>query len=171
LKQRQKAKVRRDLVTRAAAALALGVAPNRINKWVGDGAPVAVPGKRGHSAMYDLEALQAWREARQPEAGDALSLGAARARLAEAQAVKWERENLVRMGQLIERGEAVREGQAVIAALKARLLSLPRQAVLRGALQREHEPVLRGLVVEALRELARWKTVEDAETAERRRPA
>jgi phage terminase Nu1 subunit (DNA packaging protein) len=115
--------------------------------------------------MYDLDALQEWREAKQPGANADITLGAARARLAEAQAVKWERENLVRSGQLIERTAAVAEGQAVLAALKARLLSLPRQAVIRGMIQRESEPALRALVVDALRELARWVPPEEAAKA------
>jgi len=145
------------LVTRAAAAAELAVEPNRINKWVADGAPVAKRGSRGHSAYYDLEALRAWRDARQPPDRDpGLSLGAARARAAEAQAVKWERENALRANQLLERSAVVAEGQSVLAALKARLLSLPRQAVMRGVISRETEPALHALVVEALRELRRW---------------
>ena len=145
------------LVTRAEAAAALGVEPNRINKWAADGAPIAKRGSRGHSAYYDLDALRAWRDARQPPNRDpGLSLGAARARAAEAQAVKWERENELRAGQLLERAAVVAEGQAILAALKSRLLSLPRQAVMRGVIQRETEPALHALVVEALRELRRW---------------
>lgn len=151
------------LVTRAEAARQLGVAPARINRWAADGAPVAVPGSRGHSAMYDLEALRAWKDGRKHGPDTGISLGAARARLADAQAQKWERENLVRAGQLIERSEAIREGQTVLAALKARLLSLPRQGVLRGIVPRENEPALRALVTETLRELARWRTIQDAE--------
>lgn len=155
-------------MTRADAAAALGVEPNRINKWAADGAPVAVRGARGHAAYYDLDALRAWRESRGRDAttGEAgLSLGAARARLAEAQAQKWERENAVRAGELVAREQAVREGQTVVRALQARLLALPRQAVMRGVIPRENERALRALIVETLRELARWKTVEDAERA------
>jgi len=151
-------------VTRAEAAAALGVAPARINRWVQDGAPVAVRGSRGHSAMYDLDALKAWRDARarpdQPDVG--LSLGEARARLAKAQAEKWERENLRRMGELVEREHAIYEGRTAIAAAKTKLLQVPRQCVLRG-LPREAEVVIRQCIVEALRELGRWKSVEDAE--------
>lgn len=154
-------------MTRAEAARALRVAPTRINRWAADGAPVAVPGRRGHSAMYDLEALRAWKEARGAAGPDAaISLGAARARLAEAQAVKWEVANRVRAGQLVERTVAVLEGQAVLTALRARLLSLPRQGVMRGVIPRESEPALRALVVEALRELARWKLDDDATLAQ-----
>ena len=151
-------------VTRAEAAAALGVAPARINRWVQDGAPVAVRGSRGHSAMYDLDALKAWRDARarpdEPDVG--LSLGEARARLACAQAEKWERENLRRRGELVEREHAVYEGRTAIAAAKTKLLQVPRQCVLRGV-PREAEVTIRQCIVEALRELARWKSIEDAE--------
>jgi len=152
------------LVTRAEAAAALGVAPARINRWVQDGAPVAVRGSRGHSAMYDLEALKAWRDARarpdQPDVG--LSLGEARARLAKAQAEKWEHENLRRMGELVDREHVVYEGRTAIAAAKTKLLQVPRQCVLRGV-AREAEVVIRQCIVEALRELGRWKSIDDAE--------
>jgi phage terminase Nu1 subunit (DNA packaging protein) len=143
-------------VTRAEAARELDVAPNRINKWAADGAPVAMPGRRGHSAMYDLEALRAWVRGKGDRPDANLSLGAARARLADAQAQKWERENLVRAGQLVERTAAVAEGRAHITAAKARLLSTPHQAVMRGIVARENESALYALVVEALEELGRW---------------
>lgn len=146
------------LVTRAQAATALGVAPNRINKWVADGAPVAMVGSRGHSAYYDLSALRAWVADRgRPDQDEGLTLGAARARMATAQAIKFERENLVRSGELVERAQVAAEGQAVLASLKAKLLSVPRLAVIRGIVPREKEHDLHVLVVETLRELARWK--------------
>jgi len=157
-KARKKADQPDGLVTRAEAAAALGVQANRINKWAADGAPVAVRGSRGHSAYYDLDALKKWLSDRgRPKQEDGLSLGEARARLATAQAMKWERENQVRVGQIVERAVVVAEGQAVLAALKAKLLGLSRQAVLRGVIPRDQEPALNGLIVEALRELARWQ--------------
>lgn len=165
-KQKRKAKLAkkaRGPVTRAAAAAALGVAPARINRWVEDGAPVAERGSRGHSAMYDLERLREWVKGRgRPESGGAaLSLGAARARLADAQAKKWERENLVRAGQLVEREVVIREGQVMVKSLQARLLALPRQVVLLGIIPPEKEPALRAQVLETLRELATWKCLGD----------
>lgn len=145
------------LVTRAQAAAALGVQPNRINKWAADGAPVAVRGSRGHSAYYDLDALRAWLSERgRPQQDENLSLGAARTRLALAQAQKYERDNLVRAGQLVERAQVVAEGQTVLAALRAKLLAVSRLAVMRGVVTRENEAGLHSIVVDALRELARW---------------
>ena len=154
------------LVTRAVLAAKLGVAPNRINKMVDDGGPVEVHGSRGHSSYYDLEKFLAWRTARgRPDRDPGLSLGAARARLAEAQAKKWERENLLRAGELMERRVAIAEGHAHIIAAKARLLSIPRQAIMRGIVGRENERALYALVVEALEELGRWQTASDAHAA------
>lgn len=152
------------LVTRAKAAEVLGVQPNRINKWVADGAPVAMRGSRGHSAYYDLAALKAWRDDRgRPEQDEGLSLGEARARRETAMAIKYERENLVRAGQLVERAQVASEGQAVLASLKAKLLAVPRLSVMRGIVPREKEPDLHALVVETLRELARWTVGADTE--------
>lgn len=157
------AKAQPKLVTRASAAAALGVAPNRINRWVADGAPVAVRGRRGCSAMYDLDALRAWKAGKSAGPDVNLSLAEERAKLAKAQRDKYELEYKVRTGQLVERGLAVAEGQAVMAALKARLLSLPRQCVMRGLVPREAEPGVRALVLETLRELVRWASVQVAE--------
>lgn len=153
----KKADQPKGLITRAQAAKELRVEPNRINKWAADGAPVAVRGSRGHSAYYDLDALKKWLSDRgRPKQDEGLSLGEARARQATAMAKKYERENRVREGQLLERATVVSEGQVVLSALKAKLLNLPRAAVLRGAVPREKEAAIRELVVEALRELARW---------------
>ena len=66
-KARPKKAATPGLVTRAEAARQLDVAPARINKWAQDGAPVAIPGRRGHAAMYDLEALRACRFVRSRE--------------------------------------------------------------------------------------------------------
>ena len=150
------------VVTRAVLAAALGVQSNRINKWAADGMPVAVPGTRGHSAYYAIDPVKKWLSSRaRPDGTEAMSLGAARARLATAQAEQKETENLVRAGQLLERTKVAEEGRAVLSALKAKILSLPRQAFMRGIIARDKEPQLHALVVEALRELARW-SIEDA---------
>ena len=154
------------LVTRAQLAAELDVQPNRINKWAADGMPIAVRGSRGHSAYYDPVAVRKWRAARErPDQDENKSLGASRARLATAQALKWERENRKRAGELLERAEVVDAGQAVLSALKAKLLGLPRVAVLRGIVPQEKEPALREIVVEALRELSRWNVGSEADAA------
>lgn len=150
------------LLTRAQVASELGVQPNRITKWVADGAPVARRGARGHSAYYDLESMRAWVEGRRSaDPDETVSLTAAKTRQALAQAEKYERENLVRAGQLIEREQVVAEGQAVLASLKAKLLAVPRLSVMRAIVPREKEHELHSLIVDTLRELVRWKVGDE----------
>ena len=111
---------------RKEAAAALGVTPQRINRWVADGAPVARRGRRGHPHQYDVEALKAWRAARDPQrAVDGLSLEQERARFVKAQRVRAERLNRIQAGELME-VSAVREEFAAIATnVKARLRAIP----------------------------------------------
>ena len=152
------------LVTRAEAARQLDVAPARINKWAQDGAPVAVAGARGHSAMYRVEELRAWLQARAERPGDAIALGQEKAKLTRAQTHKVEMENALRERRLIDRGAAVSEGQKVLASVRARLIHAARQCVLRG-LPRSHEALVKAVIMEALLELSGWTTVQDAERA------
>lgn len=154
-----------EFVTRAVAAQALGVSPNRINKWVAQGAPVAVPGRAFHAAKYDVQKLQEWREAQGPEQDESISLGRSRARLAEAQAIRVERENMVASGLLLDRDEVIAKGIGHITAAKAQLLQLPRLMVMRGLIPKEREPAVRALVVEALRALAQWHPTDIADKA------
>jgi len=147
---------------RAQAARLLRVPPARITAWVEDGAPVLRRGRRGQGGLYDPEALRAWRKARAERTAGVFSLEEERAKLARQQRLRLEMENRWRAAQLIERDEVVREGQTAIYATKTKLLQVPRQCVLRG-LPREAEVVIRQCIVEALRELGRWKSIEDAE--------
>lgn len=111
---------------RKEAAAALGVTPQRINRWVADGAPVALRGRRGHPHQYDVAALKAWRAARDHQwAVDGLSLEQERARFVKAQRVRAERLNRIQAGELIEVA-AVRAEYAHIATIvKARLRAVP----------------------------------------------
>ena len=151
------------LLTRRELATALHVHQQTVVKWAQQGMPLAARGRRGRAALYSLPAVLEWRqrtEAARQTGAEVVSLSAARARLAKAQAEKWERENRKRTGELIERAVVVREGQNMIFAAKTKLLQVPRQCVLRGV-PRDAEAVIRQHIVEALRELAnRWKTLE-----------
>ena len=154
-----------ELVGRAGAAAALGVAPGRVSKWVADGAPVARRGARGQASLYDVAALKRWRDHRTEETEAGLSLEEERAKLARVQRLKAEMEIAKRRGELLERAAVVAEGQTALSALKAALLRLPRELVMRGLIPRETEPAVRDLITEALRELARWRTVDDGPAA------
>ncbi len=155
-----------ELVGRAEAAAALGVAPGRISKWVADGAPVARRGARGQASLYDVAALKRWRAHRTKEVEAGLSLEEERAKLARVQRQKAEMEIAKRTGELLERSEVIAEGQAALSALKAALLRLPRELVMSGLIPRETEPAVRDLITDALRELARWRTVADGNHVE-----
>jgi len=161
---------KRELLTRRELATALGIHVQTITKWQQQGMPIAARGRRGRAALHSLPAVIEWRhrtEAARQTGAEVVSLSAARARLAKAQAEKWERENRKRTGELIERAVVVREGQNMIFAAKTKLLQVPRQCVLRGV-PRDAEAVIRQHIVEALRELAnRWKTLEDADRTAR----
>jgi phage terminase Nu1 subunit (DNA packaging protein) len=160
----------RGLVTRAEAAAALGVTPSRINRWTAQGAPCAIRGRKGHSAWYDVEAIRAWHAARSEAslgaaatAGESnLELSQERAKLAHAQRLKLELDRAVRLGELLPAEAVVSQGQAVLGSLKARLMGLPRQAVHRGLIDRSQEAGVKALVLETLRELARWHVGEEA---------
>src|SRR3970040_1004384 len=126
---------KRELLTRRELATALGIHVQTITKWQQQGMPIAARGRRGRAALHSLPAVIEWRhrtEAARQTGAEVVSLGAARARLAKAQAEKWERENRKRTGELIERAVVVREGQNMIFAAKTKLLQVPRQCVLRG---------------------------------------
>lgn len=151
------------LVTRSEAAAVFGVVPSRINRWAAEGAPVARHGRPGHGALYDLEALRGWRAARQEAPEGGLSLSDERAKLARAQREKTEMANALTAGFLVEREAVVAEGRAHVTAAKARILAVSRLAVLQGIIPPEREGALRRLLLEALAELAAWKTLEDVQ--------
>ncbi len=86
-----------------------------------------------------------------------------RAALARAQRIRLERQNRAQAGELLERTQVVREGQAMVHAVRARLLAIPPQAVQRGIVSPDRVAALRGLVVDALHEISLWRTVADLE--------
>ena len=160
-------KAPRRLLTRVQVGAALGVSRVTVERFVSEGRLVAVrrPGRAHSYDAADVDRLRGELEKGRTEPGAAFDLDAERMKFMRARRIRCERENLVREGELLEREAVVREGQAVLFAIRARLLSLPRQAVMRGVIQRETEPALKALIVEVLRELAQWKTVEDLEQA------
>ncbi len=158
---------RGSLVSRAVAAAALGVTPSQLSRWVDDGAPVAVRGSRGHRARYHVKRLRAWKDQRATSGGPAAVVGLAeeRAKLARAQAERWDQSNRARRAQLVERAAAVSEGRAVVRAVKARLLRISSAAVARGTVAPENVAALEALVLEAVGEFSKWRSVADAPPA------
>lgn len=146
------------LATRAEAVKALGLAsPRALDKLIERGAPSPRPGKRG-TKRYDVAAIAAWRDARTARTQPTYDLALERAKLARVQRQLAELKVKEARGSLIRAVDAEHVQRSIAAAVKAQLLAVPRRAVL-GGLPREHEPLVRSLIVEALRELSEVRTV------------
>jgi len=150
---------------RAELAEALRVTPMRITKWASMGMPVAFRGGRGVESKYNLQAVLAWRSQQQNlvvGGGDApstsLNLGEERARLARAQTARTMLDIAKRRRELLPRDEVVRDGKAVIGAVRAKLLAMPSRLVQMGIVEAVNRPRLEAYLYEAMEEMSRWKT-------------
>lgn len=145
------------LATRAEAVAALGLAsPRALDKLIERGAPGPRPGKRG-TRRYDVPAIEAWRLARQARTRPTLDLAAERAKLARVQRQVATLRYREARGELVRAKDVLQGQRGIAGAVKAALMSVSRRAVLAG-LPQEHEPLIRRLVVEALRELSGLRT-------------
>lgn len=156
------------LLSRSQLAAVFGVTPQRITIWKSSGMPVADRGARGRESRFDLPAVNGWWLRRELEArgigkggGKPIDLVHERAILARAQAQRVLLDVRTRAKQLLPRDQVVREGQAFVAAVKAKLRALPRRLAQAGLIPRETEPAVAGIVREALEEMSRWKTELD----------
>jgi phage terminase Nu1 subunit (DNA packaging protein) len=146
------------LATRSETVAALGLpSPRALDRLIERGAPPPKPGKRG-SRRYDVAAIVKWRDERQARLTPTYDLVAERAKLARVQRQLAELKVKEARGQLIRAADAEHVQRSIAAAVRAQLLAVPRRAVL-GGLPREHEALVRGLIVEALRELSEVRTV------------
>lgn len=149
-------------VTRAVLAKLLGISPAAVSKAVERGAPVAKSSGVGKPALYDVAAFRAWLESRSRPSKVA-DLATERAKLARAQRGLATLKLRVARGELLPRASVIAEGQSVLQAVKSRILAVPRQAVITGAIPREAELGVLQLLKDALRELAKWPAVEGAD--------
>ena len=148
------------LSTRAQAVQALGLpSPRALDRLIERGAPGPHPGKRG-GPRYDVAAIDAWRQARDARQRPTLDLSLERALLARAQRQLVNLKLREARGELIRAREAADVQRAIAGAARVQLLTVPRRAVLAG-LPREHEPLVKRLIVEALRDLAEVRTVAE----------
>jgi hypothetical protein len=155
------------LVTRQQLALLLGVHPQTITGWEGEGCPVARRGGRGVASKYRVSDVFKWRvESLRQVSETTLTLEQERTRLARAQADGKEMENRVRAGELLPRDQVVREGQALVRGWSAKVRGLPRRLVNVGLVPREREGDARALLLELLADISGWRTVADAEAAD-----
>ena len=155
------------ILTRSEVAAVMGVTPMRITKWSAMGMPVAFRGGRGVESKYNLDAVLAWREQQEKlvvgggdaaPSGSALNLGEERARLARAQTAKTMLDIAKRRRDLLPRDEVVRDGKAVIGAVRAKLLAMPSRLVQMGIVEAANRPRLEAYLHEAMEEMSRWKT-------------
>lgn len=151
------------LVTRKELAALLGVHPQTITDWEGQGCPIAKRGGRGVSSKYRVSDVYQWRiDSARQVSETTLTLEQERARLAKAQADGKEMENRQRRGELLPRAQVVAEGQALVRGWSAKLRGLPRKLVNAGLVPRDREADARGLVLSVLSDISEWKTVADA---------
>jgi phage terminase Nu1 subunit (DNA packaging protein) len=146
------------LLTRRELAAALPAHPRSIARWLEEGLPVAERGRGGHASKYSLAAVRTWLRAR--ETTPAADLTAARIRRETALATEAEQRIAVKAKNLIPIDEVEKTWGRIVAAVRARLLSMP--TALSGQLHRAAvtdgeaavEAVLQEGVYDALRELA-----------------
>jgi len=139
-----------------------GMAERTFTKLEADGILVAKKrGKPGVPSIYDLHeivpAYIAYARTTAPSGGDK----EARARRDQSQAELNELRLAEHQRELLPRDDVVRDGQAFITAAKAKILGLPRRMVQAGQISREMQQAVAGLLLEALEEMARWKTYLD----------
>jgi len=130
-----------------------------------DGRLVAEP--RGRATVFRApEALALIYEAKEKIAGGLDPLFE-KARLDKARADKIELELKLKRGEVVERSEVDHEWGELIAALRAKILAVPRKVapqVHASESVSECEKILKGAVREALLELSSIETLSDSET-------
>ncbi len=149
-----------ELVTRAQAVLLLELPSARaLDRLIERGAPGPAPGKKG-SKRYDVPAIERWREERKKRLAPTLDLSVERAKLARVQRKLTSLKLREARGELVRSRDVADIQRAVAAAVKTELLAVPRRAVLAG-LPREHEALMKRLIVDALREVSNIRTIAD----------
>lgn len=152
-----------DLKTRRDLAALLGVNPATVQSWTEMGMPVAQRGGKGRPSLFDQAAVQAWLDARDEKAKEAIagSLNPAQER---ARRDRWtarlaRQTYLVRKRVLLPADEVMKEVGSRIAAARAKFLSVPTSYAdrIHRVATLEHVPgverLLREMVREVLREL------------------
>ncbi len=164
-----------DVLSIRAFGRLVGVTDTAVRKAIATGRLGRGVGERdGRPAIVDVEAARTeWsanrsrpRPARAPRAARADgSLADWQRQIAAERCRRLKLENDRRDGQLLPVDQVERAHKAVAAATRASLLAVPRRAVLAG-LPKEHEPLVRQLVTEALRELSAIGTMAALEAVE-----
>lgn len=115
---------RKRLVTRGELAVEWAVHPRTIAKFIEEGMPVAKRGRGGRSSLFNLEACQAWRDAREHLAADQpVDLPRERARKERAQALLAEQLYAVRSGKLLPAEDVERIWMAEVRSVRSAILA------------------------------------------------
>ena len=131
-----------------------GVTRSAVGMWIADGCPVAIRSpSRGSPHLLDLEQVRAWKKKGAKE----LDPQYEKAMLDRERRLKVTAERMVLEGKLIPTDAVQEHWSALVAAARAKFLSLPHKlapAVVSCETLREVEDEARRIVNEALEELA-----------------
>ncbi len=167
--ERNARRPRRDgRLTRPELARALRVDARTITRWERFGCPSIREG-RGKPSLFVLSDVRAWSRAfRAAERQAAKPLEKARARLVQIRRELLDLELALKRGDLVNRDQVIRDGQAHVKTWRSMLLALPKRARQAGAIREDQVRALKALVCDTLTAISRWRTVEDCERAARR---
>ena len=144
-------------VTKRAGAEFFGVSVQALDGWFSAGCPVAQRDAQSRITKVDLSDMARWRITRATEDGGGSELDHERTRLTRAQADKTELEVAELRAELVRAPVIGLHWQAMVAAMRAKLLSLPSKVAPQVAgpdsLSRTQE-LIQAVVHEALAEIA-----------------
>ena len=140
----------------AETARLLGKYPKRVREWCDAGCPHDREGKEYRLHMMEVVEWYAAREVAAAHPGPAQQ--SPKDRLIELQIVEQETKNATRRGELVEAAGVLREWQALIAACRAKLLSLGDKLAARLPIpdntRKKVAAAIRDGIAEALKEIA-----------------
>lgn len=121
-------------------------------------------GDRGRASIYDVDAFVT-RYIKHVTSRTVSDDRAARARREQSQAELNQLKLAQQLKELLPRDQVVREGQAVMRAVQAKLRALVRRMIQAGVITAEQEADVGALVHEALEEMSQWSALTDLEKA------
>jgi phage terminase Nu1 subunit (DNA packaging protein) len=162
---------------RVDAAAVLGIDVKTLDAWVEQGLPVAVRAGRGRESQYDVRTVIGWVRARDADhferhlaaATQESAAEQARRRRLAALAKTAEFDLAVKRGRYLPVSDIVRTWTNICAAIRARVLAIPRAVAERVVVEARTGPaavdaLLTAEVRDALRELAAWEPPKEKTT-------
>ena len=146
------------VVNRVQLAALLGVHPDTVTDYAGQGMPVSTRGGYGREGEYDSVACLDWWRL---NAGKQNAKDAAITRQADSRARINEQQLAERRGELVEREAVVLAGKSFVKSLSATVRGIPRRLVQAGIIGRQQEAAAAGECRDILDEISKWKTLRD----------